>query len=172
MRHERLALAFLHADGPRAAVHLQQDRRLGVGGQVGALPHVEVVPATRVAVAEVACGEVALADAHVGPQQLLTRERDLGPRRERLGDAVAVVGAEFVDQRLFQDLAGLTRLAMDVHEPGERRRVRSEAERATPSTRAAATGEQRTGGELEQADLHRQFRRRDAEGERRHRRRA
>ena len=52
--HQRLGLAFLLAHRPGTAVDLEQHGRSGVGREVAALPHVELVAHAEVPVADVA----------------------------------------------------------------------------------------------------------------------
>ena len=77
MRHERLGLALLHAHDPGAAGHLEQHWRLRIIRQVGALPDIQIIPPSGVAVADISPHPVALADPHVGEQQLPARDRGL-----------------------------------------------------------------------------------------------
>ena len=172
VRHERLGLTLLLSHHPRAAVHLEQHRRFGVIGKVGALPHVEPVASTGVAVADVACGAIALARSHVGTHQLPPRQGNLELWRERFTDAASVVGSEFVDQRRLEDAVRLARCRVDRHEPGNGCGVGGETELAAPSRRPTATGQQRPGRELRQTGLQRQLRRHEPEGEGRHGHRA
>ncbi len=145
--HEGEALLVLLADGPPAAVHLEQHR--GARGSSGRTVDVEKAPLAVVVVGDVALDHDPGAGIAEGVDQRAPRRGQL--RRGRTGvESVLVVGAEGAAQGALRDAGALAALVDEEGEPGSARRAEGEADGVAGSRTAGQVARGIAHGEAEQ----------------------